>query len=629
MSSRSMTLQLHRKKSTTGIPLDDISVSLYESYLRSHWYHDQSGISTPASPQIGTPSPLRKKTVMGRGDRSFLPLYVYTALLRVVLLPWTEAPQTVADTFLDRLKSAEGLADVFSISPDESKVAIARALAANNQIASELQLQFDSISEGQFPGVSSSEDGLSTDAYSEWSKAALKEVQLLLQRHSRLPDFNGAVSISVVKAQQIYPSDKKGFRLRDSDLCPYVVVDLKDFSGNKVEKMITPVQPNTANPIWQTNFSPHPVLSEGCDLVMKVKHCTKGTEPLSGRDKSLLHTGIKLSTGDFHTGMPMKISIPLYGPSAAKSSASGGLCGCFGRGAQPLEADEGDAQPNTPGPAGKSGGVKIVYDPLLNVFEGSTPGWSEQGSLELTVVYYYESRGRDRRVENPLNDGRLEPGGRGSGVEDRSLAKSKSRGPQRGRSDTGGPSPPLKLSIEGLTYKQYLESILVDPIVIPPSATPASVSMVPYVDVNLATSSSDYGADVLPNAMFRALASSLHSAHRSGSLSHLEPFYSISPESSPRGQRSEQASPTCPSGHSASGIDPTVLASILAISPPKLVCDLIGDPRAKLPFGSGLTLLIKFAKLYRIRPETQCLVLLQYMLLHFDPVGLDTMVVFR
>lgn len=651
IGSKSMTLQLNRKKSTSGIPLDDISVSLYESYLRSHWYHDQSGSSAPSSPVQGNPSPLGKKSTANGPKRPFLPLYLYAALLRAAILPWTEAPQTVSDTFLDRLMSAEALSSVFSIAPDEHKLALARALAANNQLGQELQLQINSISDGVFPGVSSSDDGLSTEAYSEWSKLALKDVQVLLQRHARLPEFNGAMSLTIVKADQIEPVGKKSFRLKESsDLCPYVVVDLKDYLGNKVEKMTTSVQPVTSSPHWKTSFSPQPLVSEGCEVLMKVKHCAKGNEPLPGRDKTLSYTGVKLTSGGLHSGMPMTISIPLYGPAAPKTSA-GGFCGCFGGGSV-VEMEEGDlAPPNTPG--GKvSGGVKhVIFDPSINTFEGSLQGLREQGSIELTLVYYYETRVRDKRVENPLNDGRaLEGAGsmprRGEEVEElnSTLKKSKSRG--RGRSDAGGPSPSFRvMSIQGLTYKQYLQSILVQPLEVPSSISHSNVSMTPAINVS-SSHCYDADADVNPHSMFRTLASSLFAAHRSGSLSRLEPFYAQyhSPDSSPRGGRSEAASP----GQPSQTIDPTVLASILAIAPPKAVCELLEDPRAKLPFGWGLPLLIQFAKvsrlvsrispslaycalvqLYRIRPETQRLVLLQYMLLHYDPVKLDTMLFFR
>ena len=326
----------------------------------------------------------------------------------------------------------------------------------------------------------------------------------------------------------------------------------------------------------------------------------------------------------------MMIRIPLYGPAAVKSSGGGGFCGCLGGGAPPLEMDEVDPQAHTPGAKG-AGGTKILYDPFLNAFEG-IQGWSEQGSLEVSIVYYYEARGRERSGENPLNDGRADLGlqRRGSETEERErpsvMKKSKSRGP-RGRSEAEGLSPSFKMtSIEGITYKQYLESVLLHPFDFSPPSSPAGVSMAPAVSINT-SNSSDYGADVLPNAMFRALASSLFVAYRSGALSRLEPFYSQSPESSPRGLKSEYASPLSP-GFSA-GIDSNLLSSILAISPHKSVAELIEDPRAKLPFGSGLTLLIKFAKLYRIRPETQRLVILQYMLLYYDPVSLDTMVYFR
>ena len=602
VGSRSMTLQLHRKKSTSGIPLDDIAVSLYESYLRSHWYHDQSSISAPSSPLRGTPSPLGKKsTGNGSTQRPFLPLYLYAALLRVAILPWTEAPQTVSDTFLDRLMSAEALSAVFSIGPDEHSLALARALAANNQLASELQLQLNSISEGVFPGISSSDDGLSTEAYSEWSKSALKEVGALIQRHSRLPEFNGALSLTIVKAHEIESAGKKSFRLKESsDLCPYVVVDVKDYLCNKVEKMTTSVQSSTSSPIWQATFPPHAITSEGCEVVMKVKNCTnKGNEPLP-RDKTLLHTGIKLVSGGLHSGMPMTIGIPLYGPAAAKSSG-GGFCGCLGGGGLPAETDEGDlAPPNTPGAGGKatSGTKHMIFDPVLNTFEGNSQGLREQGLLEVKLAFYYETRARDRRGENPLSDGRaLDIGGsmhrRGEEAEDRNsvLKKSKSRG--RGRSEAFGvPFPSLQVtSIEGITYKQYLQSILVQPLDVP-SISQLNVSIAPAVNVN-ASYCYDSDADVLPNSMFRTLASSLHAAHRSGSLSRLGPFYAHyhSPESSPRGGHG-QSSP----GQSSSTIDPTVLASILAISPPKSICELIEDPRAKLPFGWGLPLLIQFAK---------------------------------
>jgi hypothetical protein len=644
VGSKSMTLQLNRKKSTSsGIPLDDISVSLYESYLRSHWYHDQSSISAPSSPVYGTPSPLGKKSTSNGPSRPFLPLYLYTALLRVAVMPWTEAPQTVADTFLERLMSANALSTVFLVAPDEHKLALARALSANNQLASELQLQSNLISDGFFPGVSSSEDGLSTEAYSEWSKSALKEVQALLQRYARLPEFNGAMSLTIVKAEQIESTGKK------SQLCPYVVVDLKDHLGNKVaEKMTTSVQPNTSSPLWQTSFSPQPVESEGCEVLMKVKSCAKGTEPLPGRDKTLLHSGIRLSSGGLFTGMPMTIKIPLYGPAATKNPG-GGLCGCFGGGIS-VETDEGDLAPHTPGAGGKaSGGTKhMIFDPFLNTFEGGSQGLVEQGLLEVTLTYYYETRVRDRRGENPLSDGRgLEFAGsmhrRAEEAEDRNsmLKKSKSRG--RGKSEAGGPSPSLRVtSIEGLSYKQYLQSILVHPLDIPSSLSISNVSMSPSIAVN-ASHCYDSDADVLPNSMFRNLASSLFAAHRS--LSHLEPFYAQyqSPESSPRGCPSPPASP----GESSPSLDTTFLASILAISPPKSICELIEDPKAKLPFGWGLLLLIQFAKvglqqalfsrnldsfplqLYRIRPETQRLIILQYMLLQYDPVKLDTMTFFR
>ena len=51
---------------------------------------------------------------------------------------------------------------------------------------------------------------MSQGAYSTWSKAAQKETEGLLQRQLRLPECNGLLEVTVVRAEQLTLNTKAG-----------------------------------------------------------------------------------------------------------------------------------------------------------------------------------------------------------------------------------------------------------------------------------------------------------------------------------------------------------------------------------------------------------------------------------
>ena len=130
---------------------------------------------------------------------------------------------------------------------------LARALWANNQLATELQLRLAAIKEGSMPGARPDDfhasmnkvrgnafrqsgagwpcgvgrlspcppplthirpTCLSQGAYSTWSKAALRETEGLLQRQLRLPECNGLLEVTVVRAEQLTLNTKAGWVTR-------------------------------------------------------------------------------------------------------------------------------------------------------------------------------------------------------------------------------------------------------------------------------------------------------------------------------------------------------------------------------------------------------------------------------
>jgi hypothetical protein len=64
-------------------------------------------------------------------ESSSISLALYTAALRVVILPWNEPPQAVESSFTTRLGRGEGLASVLKVPPEIHQQACFNQIKSN------------------------------------------------------------------------------------------------------------------------------------------------------------------------------------------------------------------------------------------------------------------------------------------------------------------------------------------------------------------------------------------------------------------------------------------------------------------------------------------------------------------
>ncbi|KAG1670514.1 hypothetical protein FOA52_015379 [Chlamydomonas sp. UWO 241] len=628
-----------------GAPLDDISSALYESYQRSPWCHEAAAAAAAAA--------------NGAADAPLLgglPQALYVAALRTVLLPWQQTPQAVSGSFPERLARAALLSRSLGIPQDQHKIALLRALEANNRLTEELALQIADIEAGRLPGVSSDDSSLSSESFAAWKRSAARDAQALLQRQVRFPQFNALVELTLEGARGLSPLPKSGFFGAAPPLHAYAAVVLTEPVGSSGKQKEVPgsrhatktAPQNVVNPEWSAALPPMLFTAEGCTLSVKVSsksHEAGGGQAAGagggaekGGDKSshgatggklLGSIGLRMNKG-LQTGVPLLVELDLYRKAGDRGP---GGCGCFGGGGADPGGGGGDA--GGAGGAGDEdedaiGGAvtgKAVYDPERDEIEG-TGGRVACGTLQLRVQYLCERRPKD---------------------------------------DAEAAAIGAAAAARGATYVQHLDAVLSQPLRVDPLKggfetrhKKASVRLAPdapAADARAGTGGGVVGVGALtPAAMFRRLAAVLHAAHLSGALSAANPFAAIDSKAPGGGAAALlaaaagpppdafSAAALSPKDHAAllvsyarevsqpaASVDPVFVAALQASGTPKSLHEMLFQEPARrfLPLGWGLPLLLRFGRLYRVREEAQRLVLLQYMLLEGGQITDDLLSAFR
>ncbi|KAL6754121.1 hypothetical protein V8C86DRAFT_385071 [Haematococcus lacustris] len=410
-----------RSKSVPGAggsvrtPLEDVCDSLHESWLRSSWAQAAGFSPSPAAPAQLPPtsppslfspgphpapgpgpagaSPHASPSIVtgrtgGAQPSSVFP-ELYTAVLRAVLLEWgPEAPATLEE----RLRGADALAPLFGLEAGQHEQLLCRALACNEQLGKELQVQKASLQQHQC-GLQAA-DFSSQAAYTAWRHSALAEVQALQELQQRLPAFRGVLEVTVIQAQglQAPKTGTTGFmccvKPTFMELNPYVALYLQRppaasqasaarTSGqagagpppSQSHHAATQVLPGSGPaPLWRTAL-PHLQLSDPqLDLHLRVRQASeeRGLAPGS-RDTVLAAGGIRLQ--GLQSGVTQVMEVPLFSRKQNSSGKSSGAQAGYDDDGEGEEQAGGRRQLSHASPAGPSGAPGLGSP-------GWTPAWS-------------------------------------------------------------------------------------------------------------------------------------------------------------------------------------------------------------------------------------------------------------
>ncbi|GIL67420.1 hypothetical protein Vafri_20806, partial [Volvox africanus] len=320
------------------------------------------------------------------------------AVCRAALVAWFNPVSTLAE----RLALTEAVGRAFGLDDHALEQAVAESLITNVQIPYQLAVQHAalngntfSVGPGSFPG-----DQAGRAAYLEFRREAMVEAEQLLQQQLGLPEFNGLLQVEVVGATGL--PVKSGSK----QLLPYTVLWLSDRSRNRRgEKLFTQAATDPERPVWIQQLPPITVTSPESELVVQVhggldRNRPTRVDPLLGR--------VAVRLAGLTPGLSQQVDLRLYGSKQEVPRGGGGggfLCRCFGGGGAARK------EPDTAAVVGHTAsadqlddvdGGKLVFDPSRpqssGVKNSSGGAWREVGLLTLIVRYLPERRERLRRL---------------------------------------------------------------------------------------------------------------------------------------------------------------------------------------------------------------------------------------
>ncbi|GLI66233.1 hypothetical protein VaNZ11_009972, partial [Volvox africanus] len=322
---------------------------------------------------------------------------------RAALVAWFNPASTLAE----RLALTEAIGRAFGLDDHALEQAVAESLITNVQIPYQLAVQHAalngntfSVGPGSFPG-----DQAGRAAYLEFRREAMVEAEQLLQQQLGLPEFNGLLQVEVVGATGLKVNRPKS---GSKQLLPYTMVWLNDRSRNRRgEKLFTQAATDPERPVWIQQLPPMTVTSPESELVVQVHGALDRNRP-ARVDPVLGRVVVRLA--GLTPGLSQQVDLRLYGskrevPRGRGGGGGGFLCRCFGdEGAAWKEPDTATVAERTASedPLDDVDGGKLVFDPSRPPTSGVKKppggGLEEVGLLTLIVRYLPERRERLRRL---------------------------------------------------------------------------------------------------------------------------------------------------------------------------------------------------------------------------------------
>ncbi|KAG2498374.1 hypothetical protein HYH03_003633 [Edaphochlamys debaryana] len=385
-------------------PLNDVASSLAEQFAASDW------LVPPGQPN----------------DWRFM-----VAVARAALVAW----YTPAETLRERLGVVEALARAFGLGEDEVEQVVAEALQANAHVASQLALQLVALAAGSFAVGPDSwpSEAEGKAGFPVYRREAIPELVQLLQQQQKLPAFNGLLQAKVMAAVNLRIPKGKARQLH-----PYAELWVSPpGASRKSDRRATKVLTDTDHPAWEEPLEPLIVGGPDWELTVHVKSALDPDRGPSSKDPLLGRAAVRLA--GLAPGLSATIKVVVFGPreaaepsagaaqgaggsgggggarssGAKKGKGGGGLCGCFGGGGGVKgEEEEAGQEPEEPqrrtpqarplpvpvpaagpegGEEGEEGGPRTVYDPASAMTSGAA-GRQERGQLTLILRYLPEKR---------------------------------------------------------------------------------------------------------------------------------------------------------------------------------------------------------------------------------------------
>ncbi|GLC37119.1 hypothetical protein PLESTB_000981900 [Pleodorina starrii] len=356
--------------------LEGVAASLTEQYQASEW------LVPPGQPN----------------DWRFM-----LAVCRAALVAWFNPVSTLPE----RLKLVEAVGRAFGLDEHALEQLVAESLITNAKVPQQLALQHTALDNNAFAvrqeAFPPEREGKA--AYQAFRREAMLEAEHLLQQQLGLPEFNGMLLVEVVGATGL--KLKRG-RTGSKQLLPYAAVWLGDKSGSRRgEKQFTKVADDPESPIWTQQLPPLPVPNPELELVVQVRCSQDGSRP-SRMDPLLGRVAVRLA--GLAPGLTQQVDLLLYGQRQAQGGKGGGggagggfLCGCFSGGGKGAVKEPDTAVAARTGSAEQLDdpeGARVVFDPSTSLTSGANDR-QQAGRLTLMLRYVPERRERVRKPAGP------------------------------------------------------------------------------------------------------------------------------------------------------------------------------------------------------------------------------------